>query len=449
MRMTKTRTELRKAIAGVVERLKARGWDDLTAEQACTLSNDEYQQFEALLDEGESLQKELFMLGDGPLTQRGGPVVCGPDGRLFGVATRPYQRIEAGQARSFAQLFGPPAPAAWESPGEFYRTLGSGLFDPRLQAAMAEGSPSQGGFLVPEETVARVLDTPLHGGSIVLSRATIEPMLYRTKHVAGFDALSQSSPGTGIYGFSTEWLPENGQGTLATPQTREIQLTARVLAAYFQASNELAEDASDFDALITGRGAVALSEALDFAFLRGSGAGQPLGILTSPALLTQAKESGQVADTIVYENVVGMWAKSSNPAGSVWICNPSCVPQLLKVVVVVKNVAGTENVGGGHVPLVTVMADGSMAMMGRPLLPSSKLPVLGEANDLIFCDLSAYVVGLRKDMTLARSEHVGFQSNRMTWRLLMRVDGQPLVGKAYTGGDSQSYSPYVGLAERA
>ena len=37
----------------------------------------------------------------------------------------------------------------------------------------------------------------------------------------------------------------------------------------------------------------------DVAFISGTGAGQPLGILNAPALVTVSKETGQAADTIV------------------------------------------------------------------------------------------------------------------------------------------------------
>ena len=47
---------------------------------------------------------------------------------------------------------------------------------------------------------------------------------------------------------------------------------------------------------------------IDDAILRGTGAGQPLGILKSGALVTVAKESGQT-DKITVENLVKMWSR--------------------------------------------------------------------------------------------------------------------------------------------
>src|SRR5439155_12909403 len=90
---------------------------------------------------------------------------------------------------------------------------------------------------------------------------------------------------------------------------------------------------------------------LDYAFLNGTGAGQPKGVLNDAALITVTKEAGQATGTILYENVVKMFARL-HPAlvqDAVWIANPTTIPQLLLMTVKVKNVAGTENVGGSAI----------------------------------------------------------------------------------------------------
>ena len=46
---------------------------------------------------------------------------------------------------------------------------------------------------------------------------------------------------------------------------------------------------------------------LDDAIIRSSGNGQPLGIMNSNAYVSVAKESGQAADTVMWENINNMW----------------------------------------------------------------------------------------------------------------------------------------------
>ena len=103
---------------------------------------------------------------------------------------------------------------------------------------------------------------------------------------------------------------------------------------------------------------MALSYSLDHVIVRGTGAGQPLGLLNDVAMLTVAAEGGQAADTFLFVNAVKMYSAlyAGGVARSAWIMHPTVIPQLLTMQNVVKNVAGTENVGGTSA--VTVGSDG-------------------------------------------------------------------------------------------
>ena len=71
-------------------------------------------------------------------------------------------------------------------------------------------------------------------------------------------------------------------------------------------------------------------------------------MLNDPALITVDAEAGQASSTILYTNIAKMFARL-HPAclsNSCWVVNSTAIPQLLLMQNVVKNVAGTENVGG-------------------------------------------------------------------------------------------------------
>jgi HK97 family phage major capsid protein len=175
---------------------------------------------------------------------------------------------------------------------------------------------------------------------------------------------------------------------------------------------------------------------LDYYFLLGSGAGMPLGALMGGATIAQAAEAGQGAEILV-ENVTKMFSKSSSPTSAVWIASPTCLPSLLSL---------TLGIPGQSTAAVTVSPDGTMSLLTRPLLLSSKLPTVGNKYCLNFCDFSYYAIGMRKEVGLERSCHAGFTSNSTVFRALVRVDGQPKSSTVYTGEDGQSYSPFVVLA---
>ena len=67
--------------------------------------------------------------------------------------------------------------------------------------------------------------------------------------------------------------------------------------------------------------------------IRGSGDGQCLGILNSPALITQAKETGQPAKTILFENITKMYSQVLGRLrnGMVWLYNQEIEPQLFSM----------------------------------------------------------------------------------------------------------------------
>ena len=76
------------------------------------------------------------------------------------------------------------------------------------------------------------------------------------------------------------------------------------------------------------------SEELDFMvnddLLNGTGATGRLGILTSGATVSVAKEAGQAAASIVTENIFKMWARMHprSKSNAVWFINTDVTPQL-------------------------------------------------------------------------------------------------------------------------
>jgi HK97 family phage major capsid protein len=182
----------------------------------------------------------------------------------------------------------------------------------------------------------------------------------------------------------------------------------------------------------------------DKAFLKGSGSGEPLGILNAGCTISVAKETGQRADTIVYENLVKMLGRL-HPASfnnSVWVCQVSAIPQLLQLSMAV----GT---GGNAVPVLSE-SNGTWQILTRPVIFTEKTEKLGDQGDIILADFSQYVVGLRSEMRFDTSIHVHFATDELLARLIERHDGQPLWDSALTLEDgSTTVSPFVTLDARA
>lgn len=345
--------------------------------------------------------------------------------------------------RRYAELFGAAGGrGGFKDYDDFLRAVTTHTGDPRLQVALfaagGEKFPSEGGFFVPTEFAADMLDRSLET-EIVRPRADVHPMISQTKKIAGVDVSSPSSS----FGAEAEWIGESGSATARTLKVRAINLVARKLALYAAASNELVADGVSYEEQLSEALIMGLGYGLDLAFLSGDGAGRPLGVLNDPSLIVVSKETGQLASTIVYENLTKMFARL-HPASfrtAVWVANSSAIPQLLQVTLAV----GT---AGVHFPVLRE-SDGKFFIFTKEVIFTEKLPALGTKGDIILADFSQYAIGLRKEVSVDKSIHLGWLKDESNYRSILRADGQGRWAKAYTPKNGDSLSWCVTLATRS
>lgn len=310
-------------------------------------------------------------------------------------------------------------------------------------AAASSGEPSGGGFLVPEEFRAELLQLSLETG-VVRPRARIVPM--STSRVLYPTVDSTSNASTVFGGVQAYWTPESGTMTDTAADFGRIALEAWKLTAFANVPNELiADSAVSFEAFMRSAFPEALAWYEDDAFIRGTGAGQPEGFLNANASVEVAKESGQAADTIVWENIVKMYSRmlpqSLNRA--VWVVSPDTFPELATMALSV----GT---GGGPIWLNNGVSGPPATILGRPVVISEKVPALGDAGDINFVDFSYYLIGDRQALTVESSPHYRFQNGETSFKFVSRVDGRPWLQSALTPRNSgPTLSPFVKLAARA
>lgn len=313
-----------------------------------------------------------------------------------------------------------------------------------LQKVMSEGAGGEGGFLVPEEFRVELLMLALEQ-AVVRPRARVIPMGAPTVKIP---AIRDASHATSVFGgVQASWVGEAGSvSTVREPTFQQIVLSARKLTGYTRASNELAQDSAiSLEAIINELFPQAIAYFEDDAFINGTGAGQPLGILNADALVSQAKETGQAANTVVYENVVKMFSRmlpqSLNRA--VWVMHPNVFPQIAVMSVSV----GT---GGSVVWMANAASGAPNSILGRPIVFSEKCQTLGTAGDIYFVDFGHYLIGDRMALQIASSPHVQFNTDETVWRFTQRVDGRPWIATALTPRfGTTTLSPFVSLAARA
>jgi hypothetical protein len=218
----------------------------------------------------------------------------------------------------------PPTPALAPRPerggfanlGEQLRAVAraerGGIFDQRLQRAptsAGEVDPTGGGFLVGENFAEALI------GSIY-EQAVLGPLCDRRptafpgrEHL--LPAIDESSRADGARwgGVTSYWAAVAANVSNAFPRFRNVSLGPHKIIVVVYGTGELAEDVSAFSAHLERALSSEFAIGVDNSILKGSGAGQPLGLINAPAAISVAKETGQASGTIVAENIENMWAR--------------------------------------------------------------------------------------------------------------------------------------------
>jgi HK97 family phage major capsid protein len=105
-------------------------------------------------------------------------------------------------------------------------------------------------------------------------------------------------------------------------------------------------------------------------------------------------------------------------------------------------------VGGVPVPVLRDDGTGGFTILTRPVIFTEKVPALGDKGDIMLADLSQYAVGLRAEILLEKSAHVGFKDDSTWYRAIVRADGQPTWDQPYTPAYGDTLSPFVVLEAR-
>jgi HK97 family phage major capsid protein len=312
--------------------------------------------------------------------------------------------------------------------------------------AYQEKVPSDGGFLVPEEFRTEIITKALET-ALVRPGAMVIPMGSPTLTMPTIDATSNVSS---VFGGIVFYRTEEGE-ELVESQAKfgKIKLDVTKLTGLAHITNETIKDTRGaLMAWLMANLPKAYSWFEDLDYINGTGAGEPLGILNASngALLVVAKESGQAADTIVWENILRMYTRMvpSSLQGAEWWASPDTFFELATMALNV----GT---GGTAVWLPDGTGRPQLTILGLPVKMTEKVPgVLGDQSDLSLVDTGEYMIGDREELSIETSPHPRFTSDQTTLRAIGRNDGRPAVLSAITpqnGGPT--LSPYVTLGARA
>ena len=372
---------------------------------------------------------------------------------------RPTTDIRPVTDHNFAKNFG------FRSLGDFGWAVSKacsrgGATDPRLDrseqlaAATTYGNETvgaDGGFAVPPDFRASIMQTILAEDSLLglCDQVTVDGNQFTCP-------MDETTPWQTTGGILANWEGEAAAAAQSKPQLGERTIKANKLRCLVPMTEESMADASALNSWLLKKAPEKISFAVNLAIVQGTGVGRPLGILNSPALVTQTKQGSQVADTIVGNNVIKMYSRMYAPSrrNAVWLYNQDIEPQLYKL-----SVPGTDDTGnavtgwGGliYMPPGGLSGNPYGTIFGRPAIPTQACETLGDVGDLIFVDLKQYLVVLKSGPNPRTdvSMHLWFDQDLVAFKFVLRVGGIPWWSTTAAARDgSATYSPYVVLEAR-
>jgi HK97 family phage major capsid protein len=309
---------------------------------------------------------------------------------------------------------------------------------------LVENVGASGGFLVPTEFIAQLYAIMAEEG-FVRSRATKIPMRRRQVNVPVLDQTGTTAGVPHWFGGMTfYWAEEASEKTESDPSFRQISLVAHKMIGYTRASDELVDDSAvSLDAILTGplgmAGGATWHE--EYAFINGTGAGQPLGVINAGATITVNRAAGGPA--ISYADLANMY-ESLYPGHSVnttlWSFNQSCMSNLLTVQDAVGNYVWQPNARDGL----------PQTIFGVPVQFTEKQPRIGGVGDAVLADWRYYLIGDRQAVTVESTQFDRWRYDETSWRMVHRVDGQPWLSAPLTLQDGTTQvSPFVILGNKS
>ena len=223
--------------------------------------------------------------------------------------------------------------------------------------------------------------------------------------------------------------------TASRVKFEQVELRANELMGVSYASEELLRKSpTAFVSILSAGFGDEFAAKIFEEMLNGDGVGRYQGIANSPALITVDKETGQAADSLVYQNVVKMMSRCWGYGNAVWIANHSCIPALASM-----------TLPGNLTPF---WRPGDSTLLGRPIFFSERAAAVGDLGDLILVNPSEYLEGETEPMQNASSIHVRFLEHEQTFKFLMANAGACWWRTPLTPKRGTTLSPFVYLAAR-
>jgi HK97 family phage major capsid protein len=287
-----------------------------------------------------------------------------------------------------------------EKISEFFKAL---IHDnKKVVKALAEGSDDTGGYLVPEEFSAAIVDWA-QDKPVFRRFATVWPMKEKVLNIPTLAA-----------DVKVYWGSENTSISTTSADFGEVQLSVSKLNAMIYMSTELFEDSEvELSSYLTSRFAGAILREEDYKFMTGDGTGEPTGLNTYSFNGSDKLSLGTADDLISqYYRLPQQFRENG-----VFIMDN----------ISIEKCATLKDTNGQYL-LVRPVDAKLPTLMGRPVLEQNDA-----GKDVYFGDLKFYYIGDRRKMSVkTTTEGAGtFEKDQVAIKVTERIDGKCALTRAF------------------
>ncbi len=285
-------------------------------------------------------------------------------------------------------------------------------------AAKALGTSAgvSGAWLLPEQFIPQLM--AIAGQNDVLyGKTMVIPVDGGEIVIPALDPSTAYSEGQSAYygGVTVTWGSDDDAAISTEPKFKQVRLKTNALKAFTRVKNSLMmRSAIAIDAVVGNLLGGAIGRARDYALLRGTGSGQPLGVLNSPAAIDVGGSSIDFAtlagmeDNVIPERDANyIWVVHTKKRSAIW------------------SLQQTNNT------LVTMLPDlrgrPQQVLLGRSVSYTDKTPfAAGDiSNTVNLIDPSMIVCAEFQGIALAVSDQARFEQDETVIRAIMSIDAQP------------------------
>lgn len=290
----------------------------------------------------------------------------------------------------------------------FWKLMQNNQLSYSVHDTLQIGTDSEGGYLVPDEYEATLIDK-LTDENIMRGLATIITSANGDKKI----------PVVASHGEAV-WTDEGEEYTESDDEFGTVSLGAHKLSTIIKVSEELLNDSAfNLETYISSEFARRMGAAEELAFINGNGTGKPTGVInTAEVGVTSAS-----ANAITTDEIIDLYHSLRTPyrKNAAFLANDSTIKAIRKL----------KDSNNQYLWQPGLQAGQPDTILNRPIHTSAYMPEIGGGNKiLLFSDLKYYWIADRQGRSFQRLNELFAKNGQVGFRVFQRVDGKLILPEA-------------------